>query len=536
MILMVPQDATLYPTLGPQVCDFIQQNLVYGPGDLRGQPVILDEEKLGLIYRLYEVFPKGHPRAGRRRFRRGALSLAKGKGKTELGAWIVACELHPEAPVRCVGFTDEGEPIGGPVMDPYIPLVAYNEEQSDELAYTALRTILENSPLVKDDFDIGLDRILRRKGGGKCVALSGSPNARDGALTTFCLCDETHRWTLPRLREAHKVMSANLVKRPIADPWQLEITTAFEPGTGSLAEATMQYAEQVQSGKIADSTLFFFHCQASDSHDLETSEGRRAAVIEASGGSADWRDIDGIVALRSDPTIDPAYWERVYLNRVVQSSTQAFDVAAWRALAKPRTVPDGALISLGFDGSRFYDATALVGTEIQTGWQWVLGLWERPHGMPLWEVPGDEVDVCVREAFRRYNVWRMYADPPYWETYVSSWVGLFGKEKVVKWWTNRHRPMAFAIKAFDTAMKTGTISHDGDPRYAKHIGNSRRQDVGMADDQGQPLFVIRKDRKDSLNKIDCAMAGCLSWECRNDAITAGMLAPPEPQLIILGRR
>jgi hypothetical protein len=49
-----------------------------------------------------------------------------------------------------------------PVTDPYIPLVAYTEEQSDELAYGALRVILDESPL-RDDFDIGLERIMRKK-------------------------------------------------------------------------------------------------------------------------------------------------------------------------------------------------------------------------------------------------------------------------------------------------------------------------------------------------------------------------------------
>jgi hypothetical protein len=44
---MVPTDDTPFPTLGPQVCDFIEQNLVFGPGDLRGQPAVLDDEKRG---------------------------------------------------------------------------------------------------------------------------------------------------------------------------------------------------------------------------------------------------------------------------------------------------------------------------------------------------------------------------------------------------------------------------------------------------------------------------------------------------------
>src|SRR5688572_10161645 len=242
--------------------------------------------------------------------------------KTELAAWVAACELHPEAPVRCTGFTKTGEPIGGPVTDPYIPMVAYTEEQSDELAYGALRIMLDEGPL-RDDFDIGLTRILRKHGDGKAVSLSAAPNARDGARTTFAVSDETHWWVLPRLKQAHQTMLNNTAKRKMADPWVLEVTTAPEPGTGSVAEATMDYAKAIDDGRITDSSLFFFHRQAGDEHDLTTKEGARAAVIEASGKAAVWRDIDAIVERWTDPTTDRAFWERVWCNRLVQASSQA---------------------------------------------------------------------------------------------------------------------------------------------------------------------------------------------------------------------
>jgi hypothetical protein len=216
MILTVPQDPVLVPTLGPYVCQFIEQRLVFGPGDLRGQPAVLDDEKRALVFRAYELNPPGHLQEGRRRFKRVGISQAKGLGKTELAAWLTICELHPEAPVRCIGWTKKGEPIGGPVTDPFIVLLAYSEEQSDELCYGAVKAILEESA-IGADFDIGLERILRRRGDGKAVSLSSSPNARDGARTTFCVCDETHLWTLPRLKQAHQTLSANLAKRKIAD-------------------------------------------------------------------------------------------------------------------------------------------------------------------------------------------------------------------------------------------------------------------------------------------------------------------------------
>lgn len=525
MILTVPHDTALYPTLGPQVCDWIEAELCFGPGDLRGNPAVIDDEKRGLIYRMYEVFPQKHPQAGRRRFKRAALSLAKGTAKTELAAWLAAAELHHQSPVRCVGWK-KGQPIGGPVTDPFVVLVAYTEEQSDELAYGALRCILEESAIGKD-FDIGLERIIRNDGAGKAVSLAGSPNARDGARTTWQCFDETHWHTSPRLKQAHQTMMANLPKRRLADSWALEITTAPEPGAGSIAEATMDYAQAIADGRLTDSALFFFHRQAGDEHDLTTKEGARAAVIEASGPAAAWRDIDGIVTLWNDPTTDRTYWERVYCNRLVNSATQAFDVERWKVLAKPDSpVKRGDKITLGFDGAMFHDSTGLVATHIETGYQWVPGVWERPLNVEEWQVPAEEVDTVVRWMFSEYDVWRLYADPPYWQSWIALWVGLYGKERVVEWWTNRRRPMTAALESYDTAMKEGTVGHDGDKRLLRHIGNSRKREIpGERDEQGKALWLISKDRPDSLQKIDLAMAGVLSWEARTDAVAAGVLQP-----------
>jgi hypothetical protein len=540
MILTVPQDDALYPTLGPQVCHFIEENMVFGPGDLRGQPVVLDDEKRALIYRMYEVYPQGHPQAGRRRFKRCAVSLRKGTGKTELAAWIVACELHSDAPVRCRGFTAGGEPIGGPVTDPYIPMVAYTEQQSDELAYGALKTILENSAL-RDDFDIGLERIQRLKGDGVAVSLSSNPNARDGARTTMQVFDETHRFTLPRLKLAHQTMLANMGKRKLADPWTLEITTAPEPGVGSIAEGTMEYADQVAQGKVRDAALFFFHRQAGDEHDLATPEGFRAGVIEASGPLAEWCDVDGVMALWNDPTSDRTYLERVWCNRLVRSSTQAFNVELWKKLEKPNTaIASGRLITVGFDGAQFHDSTGIVATDVETGYQWMAGLWEEPVGPKNpdrpWQVPAEDVDRVMRGLFDTYAVWRLYADPPYWQSWIALWRGLWGEERVIEWWTNRRTPTTRALESFDTAIKTATLTHDGDKRYRAHIANSRRHDLPQRDEQGKPLWLIRKDRPDSPHKIDLAMAGVLSWEARTDAIAANALAAhqPEYQMIFVG--
>lgn len=546
---MVPQDTALWPSLGGGVCDWIEAHLCFGPGDLRGNPAVVDDEKRALIWRMYEVFPRDHPQAGRRRFRRAALSLRKGVAKTEMAAWLAICELHPDAPVRCTGWTKKGHPIGGPVTDPFVVLVAYTEEQSDELAYGAMRVILEESEVGKD-FDIGLERIIRRDGSGKAVSLAGSPNARDGARTTFQLYDETHRHTLPRLKQAFQTMQANLPKRKLADPWSLEITTAPEPGAGSIAESTMEYAQAVHEGRIPDANLFFFHRQASDEHDLATIEGARAAVIEASGPAAAWSDIDGIVAHWSDPTTDRTYWERVYCNRLVKSSSQAFDVERWKALAKPREIPHGATIVLGFDGGMFHDSTGIVATEVESGYQWLVKGWECPVGFGTpdkpWQVPTPEVDAVMRQLFEDFAVWRLYADPPYWQAWISKWAGDKAMQptpergigwdgaRVIEWWTNRRKPMTAALESFDTAIREGSICHDGHKDTARHIGNSRKKELLMRDELGRPMWLIQKERSDSPYKIDFAMASVLSWEARNDAIAAGVTTVKEYQVLVYG--
>lgn len=533
---MVPElGAPPWPTLGPQVVDFIESFLVHGPGDLRGKPVHLDDEKRALICRMYEIYPRDYPdreQRGRRRFKRCAISIRKGLAKTELGAMVAAVELHPDGPVRCDGFDADGEPVGRGVTDPYIPMVAYTEEQSEDLAYGALRVIIGQSKIA-DDFDIGLERILRKDGDGKAVALAAAPDARDGARTTFSLFDETHRWTLPRLRHAHRTMLANIPKRKISDAWSLEITTAPAPGEGSVAEDTMAYAKDIADGKVANPQLFFFHRQASERHNLTTREGVRAAVIEASGAAASWSDIDGITDQWNDPTADKVYLARVWLNQLNQANERAFNIEQWRANARAGyVVADGAAIVIGFDGSRYRDATAMIGTEVETSYQWVLGLWERPvgpDGAPLpgdWEVPEDDVRRVAAAAHARWRVVRMFVDPPYWESTVSYWVGEYGLERVTYWYTNRNpRKVAEAVAEFAAAIVRGDISQDGRPDFARHMGNACRRPIHEDGEDGRPLYLIEKDRKDSPNKMDAAMAAVLSRQAQLSAIADGEHVP-----------
>lgn len=549
-----PLDEEPWPTLGPQVCQLIEERCVHGPGDLRGRPAKIDAEKRALIYRAYQVYPRGHRRAGRRRFKQVAISLRKGSAKTELAAWVMFAELHPEGPVRTDGWhqDDNGlwQPVGRPVTDPYIPMIAYTEEQTEELAYGALLFMCSEGPDA-DLFDAGKEQITRIYGDGKALALASSPNSADGARTTCQHFDETHRMVLPRLKDARETMKNNLPKRVMADAWELETTTTYAEGEQSVAQDTHEYAEQVAQGKVKDATIFFFHREAAprDEEDLEDGDQLRAAIREASGPAlALWEDfegqVDSIASLYNRPGTDRSYFERVWLNRRVTASRFAFDSKRWnKELARPDIrIDKGEPITIGFDGARWRDAAGFVATHIETGFQWVHAAWEKPEGTPdrasddderLWEVTDEQVDGALADAMDLYKVVLVYADPPRFESNVAKWSGKYGEKRVAEWYTNRPRQIGQAMRAYVTGQRSGELTHDGNEMYARHIANARKGDLKVRDDDETPLWTIYKPKPDSTKYIDLDMAGCLSWQARLDVIAKGGWQKRNRKLIVM---
>lgn len=535
MLLVVPgPDSEPYPTLGPQICDLIEERAVYGPGSLQGEPYRLDPEFRAFIHRAFEVHPKGHEWAGRRRFKRVGLSVRKGLAKTEKQALLAFCELHPDGPTRFDGWDAHGNPVGRPVRSPYIPMLAVSVEQVEELAYGALKYIISEGPDA-DLFDVGEDRILRLdyrgRADGKAVPLSNSPGSRDGARTTLNCFDEPHRLYLPRQLQAHQTMDANLPKRPLDDPWSLYVGTAGQPGQGSVAEQLHREAEMIIEGKIERPDLFYLYRTDDGGHDLADKDQRIKAVEEATGPAGEWGpgQFDEIASKWDRPGADGPYLERVWLNRWQRQGSQFFDPKKIDQLSRPdERIADGAFITLGFDGARRRDATALVATEIGSGLQELLGLWEQDELDDEWEVPEDEVTDTVADAMKRFAVWRLYADPPWWIDTVGSWYARW-PEQVEEWWTNRKTAMAYASRAYVEAMDSGIVTFGGTPQrntdLCRHLKNAGRHELSLVDDQGKPLTVMRKqDGREEL-KFDASVAGCLSWKACLDARKSGARAP-----------
>lgn len=535
LLIVPPADLESLPTLGDQVCAFIEERAVFGPGSLKGQPARLNSDQRYAVYRLYEHWPKGHPRAGKRRFNRGGLSLRKGSAKTELLAWVTFAELHPESPVRFAGFERDGSlREGRPVADPYIPLLANTQEQVAELAFGALMVICEEGT-DSEMFDVGLERIVRIShhgaADGKAVPISGAPNARDGARTTFQGIDEPHRLYLPNHKAAIETMIANLPKRPLEDPWMLSTTTAGQPGQGSVAEDEFFEADSINRGLVQRPSFFFFHRQASDGYDMARFEDRVEAVREASGPDvAEWSDLDVIAGQWDRPNADKTYLERVWCNRWTQSEAQAFDVRRWNILeCLGEHIERGSRVVVGFDGARMRDATAFVICDVKTGFMELKGLWERPpDAEDDWEVPEAEVTEKLAELMKRFRVVKMYCDPPHWNNTIGEWSVRY-PDKVEEWWTNRRRQVSNAVADLAEAIATGRVSHNGDPDLARHLGNAGRVQTNLLGDNGERIHILGKLHPD--RKFDAAMAAVLAWQARMDVLAS----QPKPKRRVVQR-
>lgn len=527
-LLLPPMDVCPWPTLGPEFCDWIEANLVHGPGDVRGQRVVLTDEERIFLYRCYEVYGHGTDLAGRRRFKREVYSRRKGARKTELAAWIAIAEIDPSAPVRCVGWRQEGEawiPIGGPVADPYVLMVSTTEEQSEDLAYGAAKAILENCDLGSSYF-VGEERITHRNRPGEMKAVASAPSARDGARTTFQHFDETHLFTSERLKNAHATMLRNIPKRRLADPHSLETSTMYAPGEESVAEASHLYAEEIRAGKVDDPRLLFDHRQASETYDLDTQRGLLAAIAEASGDAIGWMDVEAVASQYREAAANrddggKNHFRRYWLNQRRSLARRAFPPDLWASREEQRQVE--APIVLGFDGSYSRDSTGLVGCTVEEKPHlFVVAAWERPANNLRWRTPRLEVEAAIEQAMEDYDVVELAPDPPGWHHEVEEWEQTYG-DCVVRFETNQPARMGPACDEFTQALRDGEFTQDGDARLARHIGHC------AAVRRGRHVLVT-KEHPDSPLKIDLAVAAIVAfsrarWRVRQPALELSSWRP-----------
>ncbi|MFF1417644.1 terminase [Streptomyces sp. NPDC058280] len=529
--------------------------VVHGPGDVQGEPVRHGDEYTGFVVDCYALDDD----RGRMLYDSAFFSRPKGCDKSGLGARIGLFEAF--GPCRFdswaeggevyrdpwgLGFEyvyEAGEPMGRPVTVPYLRIMATEEGQTGNVYDTIYFNLTDEASLLSrvPNVDPGLTKI-NLPDGGEITPSTASSSSKDGGKETWVCFDETHLYNTPELRRMYATVTRNLRKRKkIAQTWYLETTTMFAPGQDSVAERTYEEAEAIRDGrkKRGRARLMYDH-RYGVVKDLKNEVELRAALRDAYGDAMEWIDEDTLVDDFYDLRNDSADGKRYFLNSRTSSSDAWMDPDAWELCRRAEEIAAGELVTLGFDGSIRDDATALTACRVSDGHLQLLGVWEKPEGPEGegWQVDREAVDAAVSRAFERYEVCGFYADPPHWQDYVDRWTADFGEQlqvaatraRPLEWWTNRPTQMEMALNRFveatdDKAVSfAGTQDTDDDEAefstlgatLTRHVLNAKRRPMG------RNHIGIGKEHPKSPKKIDAAMSAVLAYECRADAVAAGI--------------
>jgi len=522
------------PTLGEPILEWMEANLA-APDRADYEPFRPTMEQAQFVLNYYAI----DPRTGRRRYRRAVYSRPKGSGKSPLLAAMSLAEAL--ANVVPDGWDVNGEPVGRPwssVRTPLLQVAAVSEQQTKN-CWSPLLEMARSGPLLGNYPEVDPMDTYVSLGRGRIEYVTSAPTSREGNRPVFCVLDQTEEWKVANggVRLA-ATMRRNLGK---TGGHSIESPNAYQPGAGSVSEASAAYYRAILEGRVKETGLLYDHREAPPETDLADPESLMAGLRYAYGDSAleagGWVDLERIASEIWDPDTAPADARQFYLNQVIQAADSWLTPPEVQGRLVATEVPDGEVITVGFDGSRsrargVADATALVGCVVSTGHLFELRVWEQPPGpagSEPWRVPVVEVLAEVAQVFRRYSVVGFYADPARWESYVAAWEAEYGKrlkarasrDHPVEWWMTGGRAVhtVRALEQFHSAIVNGELTIDAtSSSLVRHLLNARRR-------PSRSGLQIGKEHPDSPRKIDAAIAAVLAWEARMTALALGLSKP-----------
>lgn len=477
-------------TDGLLVCTFLEQTCRLTKGPDRGKPLQLRYWQGDTICAAYRKT------RGRRKYRQGLFGVARKNSKSAIGSGLALFGLfdQPGAEVySCAG-----------------------DKEQARIVFGEAKRIVEMSPDLSDVLKCYRDAIEMPSTGSIYRCLSAEAYTKEGLNPSLVIFDEVH---VQPNRELWDVMTLGSGTREQA--LCLGITTAGvmadNTGQDSLCYGLYQHGKRILAGEQDDPT-FFFRWYEPRNPDVDHHDPTSWAESNPALGDFLLRE-DFEAVLAGDKMPENEYRTK-RLNQWVAAFSAWLPYGAWDNCTELGAPPDdGASVVLGFDGSYNGDSTALVGCT-PAGHLFVIDAWEKPVGDDTWRVDIADVETAIRDACRRWTVAEVVCDPYRWQRsmQVLEADGL----PMVEWPTSSPQRMVPACAKFRDAVLEQRLSHDGDPRLARHIGNA----VIKTDRLG-PRIV--KDHKMSPRKIDLAVAATIAY----DRATQVAEATPTPAIYYL---
>ena len=502
-------------TLGWEAIHWASKYLRQPDGSSAGERWEFTESQVRFILWWYALGP-----GGRWFYYHGVRRYPKGAGKSPFAAVLALIELL--APVRLEKFDDRviGKAIGRRVGMPLVQIAATSQDQANINTMRMVRALLPEKSRLRNDYDVETGKtIFHVPGGGQLMVITSSPTTEEGALVTFGILDQTESFYPTNGGvELAEVLDRNVGK---SGSRLLETSNAWEPGRDSVAETTFDAWVAQEEGRLrGQGRILYDSRMAPPNTDFDDLDSIRAGVAFAYGDSH-WVDVEDIVQNRIlSPRTPLSTSKRFYLNWPESAEDAWATQQQWSRMADPEfRISDGDDITMGFDGSRVDDATALIGCHVETGFTFSLGVWETNSGRN--PIPVREVDLAVAAAMDRFNVCGFFADVKEWEESTKvGWRNAYGDNMLV-WavpggrdpqpiaWDMRSHTGEFtqAAEMVLTEIEGGTFVHDGDSFLGRHVLNARRRPNRWG-------LSIGKESPKSDNKIDACVAMIIARHVR----------------------
>jgi phage terminase large subunit-like protein len=414
--------------------------------------------------------------------RQGLVSIAAGNGKSSLAAAL-----------GLFGLLADG------VEGAQVLVVASDERQARIVQGTA-RRMVELEPALAARVQVFKDHLYVPPTDSVFMALPADPGALQGWDPSLAIVDELHVVT----DDVFEAIAARAGKRDRS----LLLAISTPPKSGADDSVMRRLVDHGR--EQADPSFYFAEFAAPAGCPVDD----EAAWALANPALDDFLHRDALRATLPPKMRENAF-RRYRLGQWVQLDDAWLPDGAWDACADPgRTIPDGADVVCGFDGSFSGDCSVLVAVTVEPRPHvQLVELWEAPEGARDWRVPIVQVEDAIRAACSRWRVLEVAADPYRWARSLE----LLDQDGVpVHEFLQNASRMGPATSRFYSAVVDGLLSHDGSSALARHVGNA----VLKEDSRGARLA---KESKMSHRRIDAAVAAVMAVD--RAAVLAGVGQP-----------
>lgn len=510
-------------TLGWAIIDWMTEYLKAPEGD-DDEPFMPTFEQVRFLLWWYAVDTRG-----RYAYRSGVLRRMKGWGKDPLVAAMSFAELC--GPVAFSHFDRNGDPVGKQRPGALVQVAAVSQDQTDNTF--DMFSQLSTPQLIREYKLEILKTLVHARGGRRIQAVTSNPKSLEGKRPTFVIMNEIQWWDdTNNGRRMYEVINGNIVKRAGVGSRYIAICNAHVPGQASVGETMWDAYRKVESGQAVDTGLLYDALEAPADTPISEippegtdpegfAEGLRklSEGLEVCRGDSHWLDIEAIIDSILDTNNPISESRRMFLNQINAAEDAWMTTQLWERIRVDEQLQPGDTITLGFDGSKSNDYTALVACRTSDGLLEVIRVWNPDDFQG--EVPKEHVDATVRWMFSHYKVVGFRADVKEFESYIAEWTSDFGKKLKIK--ASPGKPIEFDMRgqtkrfAFDCekfldAVIEGAVCHGGDKTLTVHILNAHRHPTTY------DAISIRKASKDSSRKIDAAVAAVLAFGSRQEFI------------------